>query len=149
LFFVAAFAEESGWTGYAFDPMQARSGAAQAAIVLGLVWALFHLVADLQGGRDLASIGWHRFGACALRILIAWVYNNTAKSVPAAVLLHPMDNVGWQLTPVGGSHYDPAFTAPVTVVLAVIVTFLWGPRTLARYRYATSTAKEASQPSHR
>jgi len=149
VFFIAAVAEESGWTGYVFDPMQARWGAALAAIVLGVVWALFHLVADLQGDHDLAWIGWQRLGGCALRILIAWVYNNTGRSVLAAVLLHTVDNLSWQLTPVGGSHYDPALNAPVTAAVAVIVTYLWGPRTLARFRYARSSAKEVSRPSHR
>jgi membrane protease YdiL (CAAX protease family) len=136
VFFLAAAAEEGGWTGYAFDPLQARWGALGAALVLGLGWALFHLVADLQGGRAPAWIAWHRSGAAALRVLIAWAYNNTARSVLAAVLLHAMDNVSWQLTPVNGSSYDPAVTAPITALAAASVTFLWGPRTLARFRFA-------------
>jgi hypothetical protein len=52
-----------------------------AAIVLGLVWAVFHFAADLQCGHDLGWIAWHRSGAVALRVLIAWVYNNTGQSV--------------------------------------------------------------------
>jgi membrane protease YdiL (CAAX protease family) len=137
-FFIAAAAEELGWMGYAFDPIQAWWGALRAAIGLGVVWAFFHLVADLQGAHGLGWIAWHRFGAVALRVLIVWAYNNTGRSVLAAVLLHATDNVSWQLTPINGSQYDPALTAPITAGAAVIVTFLWGTKTLARYRYASS-----------
>jgi membrane protease YdiL (CAAX protease family) len=135
VFFISAGAEEVGWTGYAFDPLQARWGAAGAAILLGLVWALFHFVADLQAGHDLGWIAWHRFGAVGLRVLIAWAYNNTAASVLAAVLVHAMDNVSWQLTPINGSHYDPAVTAPITWLVASTVAFVWRPRTLANFRF--------------
>jgi hypothetical protein len=55
--------------------------------------------------------------AVALRILIVWLYNNTGKSVY-------------------GSYYDPAVTGAIAVIAAAIVTYLWGSRTLARYRYA-------------
>jgi membrane protease YdiL (CAAX protease family) len=143
VFFVAAVAEEAGWTGYALDPLQARWGALPAALGLGLVWALFHLVADLQGAHDLGWIAWHRLGAVALRVLIVWAYDNTGPSVLAAVLLHATDNVGWQLTPVDGSHYDPALTAPITAIAAAAVTFLWGPKTLARFRYASLVTRES------
>jgi membrane protease YdiL (CAAX protease family) len=146
VFFFTAAAEEAGWTAYAFDPLQAREGALRAALVLGLGWALFHLVADLQGARPLGWIAWHRSGAVALRVLIAWAYNNTGASVLAAVLLHAMDNVSWQLTPISGSSYDPALTAPLSMWAAAIVTFLWGPRTLARYRFARPPAPAADPP---
>jgi uncharacterized protein len=134
VFLVTAVAEEAGWTGYALDPMQSRWGALKAAIIIGVIWGVFHLVADLQGAHSIEWIGWHRLGAVALRILIVWAYNNTRQSVVAAVILHAMDNVAWQLTPINGSHYDPAITAPIIALAAVTVTSLWGPATLAHYR---------------
>ncbi len=33
-----------------------------------------------------------------------------------------------------GSHYDPRMSGPILAIAAVIVAFVWGPRTLARYR---------------
>jgi hypothetical protein len=55
----------------------------------------------------------------------------------AAVLLHAMDNVSvFTFFPDnGGSHYVPAITAALTAISAVIVSILWGPRTLARFRF--------------
>jgi membrane protease YdiL (CAAX protease family) len=49
IFFIAALGEELGWSGYAIDPMQARYGALRAAILLGIVWAVWHIVAMVQG----------------------------------------------------------------------------------------------------
>ncbi len=54
----------------------------------------------------------------------------------AAVLFHDMINVSDSLFPNEGSHYNPAVTGPILGIVALIVTFLWGPKTLARYRYA-------------
>jgi len=70
------------------------------------------------------------------RILYVWLYNNTGKSLFATIVFHDMGNVGYVLFPVNGSLYDPAIGGPITAVIAVIVTFLWGSKTLARYRYA-------------
>lgn len=74
----------------------------------------------------------------ALRVLIVWLYNNAGKSLLAAILVHDMDNVSvFTVFPNdGGSYYIPAITATLTAVVAVLVTFLWGPKTLARFRYA-------------
>lgn len=136
LFLVTGFFEEIGWTGYALDPLRDRLGALGAALVIGVVWALFHLISDLQGGHDLGWIAWHRLASVMLRVLIVWVYLNAGNALAAAIVVHATDNVSWQTFPTGGSHYDPVFTAPVSVVVVAVVVFLWGPRTLARFRYA-------------
>ena len=47
-----------------------------------------------------------------------------------------MMNVSEFLFPNYGSHYDPVITGVITAILAAVVTFLWGPRTLARFRYS-------------
>jgi uncharacterized protein len=71
-----------------------------------------------------------------LRILIVWLYNNTGKSVFAAILFHAMANVGKTVFPGGVSYYDPVIGYSIIAIMAVIVTVLWGPKTLARYRPA-------------
>jgi membrane protease YdiL (CAAX protease family) len=136
VFFIAAIGEELGWTGYAIDPMQNRWGALKASIVLGLVWALIHIIPDLQNGQTANWILWHRLGTVALRILMVWIYNNTGKSVFSAILFHAMDNLSWALFPNYGSHYDPFITSMITFLAAGIVIFGWGSKTLARYRFA-------------
>jgi membrane protease YdiL (CAAX protease family) len=135
-FFIAAIGEELGWMGYAFDPMQDRWGALKASLVLGLVWALFHLIPDVQNGRTANWILWYRLGTVATRVLIVWLYNNTGKSVFATILFHAMDNLSWVLFPNYGSHYNPFITSMITFLVTGIALFGWGSKTLARFRLA-------------
>jgi membrane protease YdiL (CAAX protease family) len=44
-FFVAAMGEEIGWSGYATDRLQRRFGALVAALILGAIWAIYHVAA--------------------------------------------------------------------------------------------------------
>ena len=55
-FFILAAGEEAGWMGYAFNRMQERYGALRAALGLGVVWAIWHV---LWGPQTLAR---YRFG---------------------------------------------------------------------------------------
>lgn len=134
VFFLSSAAEELGWSGYAIDPMQSRWGALQAAVLLGLVWAVWHFVPLAQAHRTPAWIAWWSLGTVAQRVIVVWLYNNAGKSVFAATLFHAMSDVSWQLFPVHGSFYDPRITGTITAIAAAIVTGVSGPRTLTRGR---------------
>ncbi len=134
-FFIGAACEELGWSGYVIDPMQNRWGALTAGIVLGLVWQVWHIIGDVQARNTVEWIVWHSLYSIGLRFLIVWIYNNTQKSVFAAILVHTMDNVSWALFPNYGSHFDPFIAFIIITVVAAIVIFLWGHKTLAQYRY--------------
>jgi membrane protease YdiL (CAAX protease family) len=129
--FIAALGEELGWSGYVIDTMQDRWNALQASILLGLVWATWHIVPLVQAQRSPTWIAWWCLSTVALRVLIVWLYNNTGKSVFAAALFHAISNVSTLLFP---EYYDPRITGLITAFAAAIVTVVWGPRTLARYR---------------
>jgi uncharacterized protein len=132
-FFIAALGEELGWSGYVVDPMQDRWGALQAGVLLGLAWAAWHIVPLLQAHRSPAWIARWSLSTVAVRVLIVWLYNNTGKSVFAAALFHAMSNLSWQLFPIHGSYYDPRVSGLIITFAAVVVTIVWGPRTLAGY----------------
>jgi membrane protease YdiL (CAAX protease family) len=132
-FFVAALGEELGWSGYVTDPMQDRWNAIQAGILLGLVWAIWHLAPLVQSHRSPAWIAWWCLFTVASRVLIVWLYNNTGKSVFAATLYHAISNVCTVLFP---GYFDPRITGMIVAFAAAVVTIAWGPRTLARYSNA-------------
>lgn len=123
-FFAGALGEEMGWTGYAAGPLQRRWGALGAALILGLVWAAWHFLGDLQAGSALGWIFWQRLYSTALRVIILWVHNNSGRSVFAAILVHASDNLGWALFPIYGSHYNPFYTALIAVPVAVLAAAL-------------------------
>jgi len=134
VFFIPAVCEEVGWTGYATDPMQERWSALTTSLILGSVWAIWHVIPELQANTP-AWVAGQFFSTIGLRILIVWPYNNTGKSVLAAILFHDMVNASEFSFPNYGSYYDPVITRALTAITAMIVTFLWGSKTLARYRY--------------
>ena len=138
-FFVAALGEELGWSGYITDPMQNRWSALQTGVLLGLVSVLWHVVPLLLVHRSPSWIAWWCLYAVAARILIVWLYNNTGKSVFAVALFHDTLNLAWMLFPVYGSHFDMRLGGLVMAAIAVTVTVVWGPRTLARHKSARSS----------
>ena len=144
VFFIAAVGEELGWSGYAIDPLQDRFGALGGALLLGVVWAVWHVIPLLEAQRSLVFIAWWSLGTVATRVIITWLYNNTGRSVFVAILFHAMINVTWQLFPVNGSYYDPHVTSMITAAVAVVVVIVWGPRTLVRARNVRESAVGAA-----
>ncbi|MCM2464898.1 CPBP family intramembrane metalloprotease [Methanoculleus sp. CWC-02] len=132
VFFILAIGEEVGWSGYALDPLQDRWGALPAGIILGTVWALWHLVPYSLANPPLWVAG-QCVATVMARILMVWLYNNTGKSVFGMILFHAMINMG--SVPDYGFPYDPVLVSVILTVMAAVVVFLWGPGTLARYRY--------------
>lgn len=142
--FIAALAEELGWSGYAIDPLQDRFGALWAALLLGVVWAVWHFIPLLEAQRSSSFIAWWSLGTVATRVIITWLYNNTGRSVFVAALFHAMSNLTWQLFPVNGSFYDPRVTGVITAVVAVVVVIGSGPRTFVRARDVRGSVVGAS-----
>jgi membrane protease YdiL (CAAX protease family) len=86
--------EELGWTGFAYPRMRALFGWLPAALLLGVLWGLWHLpVVDALGAASPHGRAWPAFFAAfiavvaAVRVLIAWTYTNT-DSLRLAQLLH-------------------------------------------------------------
>lgn len=90
---LAGFLEETGWTGFALPKMSGKASVLSTAIYLGIVHAVWHIVADFLGNSSVFGGYWvpYFFGFClhvlALRVLIVWVYSNTG-SLFLAMLMH-------------------------------------------------------------
>ena len=52
----------------------------------------------------------------------------------AAALFHATLNPSWMLFPVYGSYFDMRLGGLVMAAVAVMVTVVWGPQTLARQK---------------
>ncbi|MBZ0286011.1 MAG: CPBP family intramembrane metalloprotease, partial [Anaerolineae bacterium] len=141
MFFIAAVGEELGWQGYAYEPLRGRWNALQAALILGIVWALIHIISDLQLGHTPIWILGQRLGTVVLRVLIVWLYSNTGGSLFAAIAFHAMNNVSTFMFPNNGSYFDPVIAFIIMAVIAIIVVVVWGSETLARNRLSTGRGK--------
>ncbi len=139
VFVVAAIGEEAGWQGYAARLLQSKHSALMASHILGLVWAIWHIIPFLQAGRTPSWIWWQCLTMLPARMIIVWLCNNTGRSVLIAVIFHAMMNLSEFLFPNQGAYYDPFITFMLLAPLAAIITVVWRPQTLAQLRFAQDT----------
>src|SRR5438445_568766 len=77
-----AFGEEVGWRGFGQHRLQTHHGALAAALVVGVVWGLWHLWPTVAPG-GLGDTTWGDgvltlIRLTALAVLFAWLYNGTS-----------------------------------------------------------------------
>lgn len=128
-FFGGATSENIGWMGYAFGPMQDRLGAFGAALLLGVIVALWHTPMYLFLIDDPASLAALLLFPIALRILVVWIYNNTAASMFAAILLHAMYNLSYAVLPANLGNITV-----LSFIAAAAVVVLWGPKKMSKFQ---------------
>lgn len=136
-FFLLAAGEEVGWMGYAFESMQARDSALRAALELGIIWMLWHVPFFVFMLPDPIVFTAHALTLVGARVLMAWIFNNTGKSVFAAILFHAVDNTALVTFPEIKAviPWGPVIFCGLVVIAAFSVTLLWGSQSLTRYRF--------------
>jgi uncharacterized protein len=149
--FFMTYGEELGLTGYVIDPLQQRYSALTSGILLGLVWAGYHIPSFIISGYySFAWIFWHVLYIIVGRVLFVWVYNNAGKSLFSMALFHWTFGLFWILWPATGnlqkavSFDDPRISAFIAITYVAIVTLLWGPQTLAHYRFSRMDRSRSS-----
>src|SRR5688572_10792887 len=86
--------EELGWRGYALPRLADRFGLGPASVLLGVIWALWHLplffapVGDTFG----QSFPLYLLQVVAMSVTMAWLYSNTRGSLLPVMLLHAAVN---------------------------------------------------------
>jgi uncharacterized protein len=127
-FFIGAIGEELGWQGYAYPRLRNSTPVFGSALILGIIWALWHVVPFVEMGRSTNWITWHLLGTVALRFIIVWLFERTGKSILVAVLFHTMINLTWALFPIEGSFYDPLVTFLILAFPVSAIIVLWRPK---------------------
>ncbi|GAB3670506.1 CPBP family intramembrane glutamic endopeptidase [Halopiger thermotolerans] len=135
IFLLGPFHEEIGWRGYWLDRLQLRWSAATASLVLGVGWASWHAPLFLMVGYfsswDFSPDPiWFAFNIVLGSVLYTWLYNNTDRSVLAAILFHFVGNATGQLLEL--SPAADRYQTIVTVGLVIVVLLRWGPVDLRR-----------------
>jgi membrane protease YdiL (CAAX protease family) len=144
-----ALGEEVGWRGYALPALQARYGALLASVILGVLWALWHLPVFFNPDTHYSDLPFVLQVAIQvpLAILFTWVFNSTGGSVLTAILLHAVTNAStrlWNTMPEYSVEPPNAAEAAaqtvhinimgaiVTGIAAVVVVLVYGPSNLSR-----------------
>jgi uncharacterized protein len=143
--------EEPGWRGYALPKLQVGRSALVASLILGVVWAFWHLplmVAGLIPWSDLAYVS-------VQSVVYAWLFNNTNGSVLLVMVFHTMNNV------ISGGFFHAMFSGAEWVRMGWLLVALWcavalivvvvnGPEHLSRKRAKqTPTPPEGAMPAPR
>ena len=128
--------EEFGWRGFALPHLQKRFSALTASVLLGGVWALWHVPMFVYGVYQLSPL---LYAACVVSfaVILTWYYNASDGSVLGAVLLHGTINAAVNVPgrAVGGAGAVPipyaAILAGTFGVLATLLIVYYGPETLS------------------
>lgn len=122
--------EELGWRGYAMPKLQARYGSVWASLILGLLWALWHLPTFWIPGSPQYGlpIPGYVLATIGFTIIYTCIYNGTKGSVLLASLYHGASN----LTLTYGDVISPKIVSdlylslPALAILVIIVIVLSG-----------------------
>ncbi len=135
LFFLGAVVEEIGWQGDVYPALAGRHSALTAALTIGVVWAVWHVIPFALMERSATWIIWHSLGIVLMRIIIVWLVVNAGQSILIAVLFHMMSNSVWGVFPDFAPWYDPKVMCLVLLAPVIFIVAFWGPTTLGRFRY--------------
>jgi membrane protease YdiL (CAAX protease family) len=130
--------EEIGWRGYALPHLQARHSALRASLILGVIWAAFHIPilftsGAVGGSQSFATALPFLVGILAMSVVVTWIFNNTRGSVLPIILLHGAMNTWPDLfAPIGGSPALAWVGTALMVLLATAVVLVFGPARLSR-----------------
>jgi len=120
--------EELGWRGFALPRLLERFNGLTAALVLGVVWGIWHLPAFFLSGMPQSQISFPAFmvSIVAASVIITYVVNRAGGSVLPAILIHWSDNR------FADSTVPTAYATALMYVLGALFCVLVGGRELGR-----------------
>lgn len=127
--------EEFGWRGVALDPLQSRFGALGGSLVLGIVWAVWHVPLFFIPSEtiyyDNPFLGF-LVSITLFSVLLAWVYNNTNGSLLPVILMHATWNWSNGMFPAIDSNAGGLTLMVLLGLTTLAIVGYWGPARLVR-----------------
>jgi len=132
--------EEIGWRGYALPRLAAGLGLGPASIVLGTIWALWHLPLFFMpgSGSDGQSFPIYLLHVAALSVAIAWLYWRTDGSLLLVMVMHASINNTTGVVPAAmpGASDPLTFSGSTMALLTVALSWLVAVPLLSQMRGA-------------
>jgi membrane protease YdiL (CAAX protease family) len=138
-FFIIDFianGEEIGWRGYVLPRLQVKYSALTSALILGVIWGVWHLPKFLTHWNTI-SFAWFMAHTVAASVLYAWLYNGTKGSLLLVTLFHASSNTAGVFMPMAntvssGNMGSYVFFVLLEAAAAILVIVATGPQRLSR-----------------
>jgi len=119
--------EELGWRGFALPRMAARMGLGPASIVLGAIWALWHLPLFFLRGADTYGQSFipYTLQVIAISVAMAWLYGHVGGRLLPVMLLHAGINNSKDIVPSASPTTMHTFGLAASLTAWLTVAVLW------------------------
>ncbi len=136
IFEILTNGEEIGWRGYVLPRLQAKHSALVSSLILGVIWALWHLPRFLapDSGRSILLF---LVKTLAYGVMYTWLYNNTKGSLLLVSLFHAAGNTAGMFMPTvttlaGDNTGSFIIQMVLEFLIAVFIIIRTGPAALSR-----------------
>lgn len=119
--------EEIGWRGYALPRLSERLGLASASVILGIIWAAWHLPLFFFPENNILgqSFPLYLLQVTAISVAMAWLYWRTGGSLLLVMLMHAAVNNLKDIVPSAATGATNAFALSASLVGWLTALFLW------------------------
>ncbi len=131
LLVLGPLSEELGWRGYAQDRLQRRWSPQLAGVVVGIVWAFWHLPLFFMPGASQRELhmpfAGFLVGIVSMSIVFAWLHSHSGGSIWIAIFFHWIYTYAAQVVATGvarNSTYNGLEYAPYLLV-ALLIAVAW------------------------
>jgi membrane protease YdiL (CAAX protease family) len=107
--------EEPGWRGYALPRLLRERSALAASLVLGVLWALWHVPVFLVGDQHWSDL----VLVVVVTVFLTWLFLNALQSVLIAMAFHAMNNS------VSGEYFSQMFDGDDSVRQSWMLVIVW------------------------
>lgn len=119
--------EEIGWRGFALPRMTAKFGLPFSTLLLGILWACWHLPLFFVRGSDTfgQSFFLYLMQVTALSVALGWLYWRTQGSLLIVMLMHAAANNTSNIVPSAVPGASNPFALSNSLVAWLTVILLW------------------------
>jgi len=143
-FIISGMGEEFGWRGYVLPRFQAKWNALTSALLLGVIWAAWHIPFFFIPGAWLFRrkvLQW-AIWLIPSSVIYTWLFNNTKGSVLIAALFHATANYTMFRLPTEAS----VWTNNLLLLLAATpIVIVFGTKNLVKHKLEDEVGRESVQ----